>query len=113
MPLVGGIERRLPTRAEMDAAKAYRTPAATTGTLGAATAAATAKPTRIGSPTLPQLLLLNLPPLLFQQQHQQQHQSNSNSRQRHQNLLYKIAIKARERMLSISLSIYLMLSKDT
>jgi hypothetical protein len=39
-PLVGGIERRTPTRAEMDAAKAYRTPAATTGTLGAATAAA-------------------------------------------------------------------------
>jgi hypothetical protein len=39
-PLVGGIERRTPTRAEMDAAKAYRTPAATTGTLGSATAAA-------------------------------------------------------------------------
>jgi hypothetical protein len=51
MPLVGGIERRLPTRAEMDAAKAYRTPAATTGTLGAATAAATAKPNAFGSST--------------------------------------------------------------
>ena len=49
MPLVGGIERRLPTRAEMDAAKAYRTPAATTGTLGAATAAA--KPNAFGSST--------------------------------------------------------------
>ena len=51
MPLVGGIERRLPTRAEMDAAKAYRTPAATTGTLGAATAAATTKPNAFGSST--------------------------------------------------------------
>ena len=50
-PLVGGIERRTPTRAEMDAAKAYRTPAATTGTLGAATAAATTKPNAFGSST--------------------------------------------------------------
>jgi len=47
-PLVGGIERRTPTRAEMDAAKAYRTPAATTGTLGAATAAAST-PAAFGS----------------------------------------------------------------
>jgi len=47
-PLVGGIERRTPTRAEMGAAKAYRTPAATTGTLGAATAAAS-KPAAFGS----------------------------------------------------------------
>ena len=47
-PLVGGIERRTPTRAEMGSAKAYRTPAATTGTLGAATADAT-KPAAFGS----------------------------------------------------------------
>jgi hypothetical protein len=50
-PLVGGIERRTPTRAEMDAAKAYRTPAATTGALGAATAAAASKPAAFGSST--------------------------------------------------------------
>jgi hypothetical protein len=47
-PLVGGIERRTPTRAEMGTAKAYRTPAATTGTLGAATAVAS-KPAAFGS----------------------------------------------------------------
>jgi hypothetical protein len=47
-PLVGGIERRTPTRAEMGAAKAYRTPAATTGTLGAATAVAS-NPAAFGS----------------------------------------------------------------
>ena len=47
-PLVGGIERRTPTRAEMGAAKAYRTPAATTGTLGAATVVAS-KPAAFGS----------------------------------------------------------------
>jgi hypothetical protein len=54
-PLVGGIERRTPTRSEMGAAKAYRTPAATTGTLGSATAAASKPAAFSPAPARPSL----------------------------------------------------------
>jgi len=43
-PLVGGIERRTPTSAELKAAQALRAPVPTTGPLGAAVAAAGSKP---------------------------------------------------------------------